>query len=155
MFSPNSIHGKDFAAGSSGDLPFWMSPIGNLLGIDRGFADRWSAAKTKGDEVGLAALQNTYSANETAANIGDQGRNNLLTDLTGTADIYDMANQQTLERMRMEYLACVNSTGDERTCRARFDAAVGRTPQTQTQAQNMTPNPNAGPSFTGRDITGY
>lgn len=94
-----------------------------------GFVNRWQQASNAGRESGYDLMSDMYKGNQMAAQMNDQGRNNLLTDLTGTTDIYDMANDQTLERMRMEYLACINGGGDPDVCRARFDAAVGRTPR--------------------------
>lgn len=110
-----------------------------------GFANRWQTAANAGRTNALDLQQDVYAANQNQMNLNNQGRDELIRDLTSSSQVYD-AQRGNLEAQRQFYIAqCLANGGDQAQCRLSADIAVGRLqPETQTQGPQMSSAPNVG-----------
>lgn len=106
-----------------------------------GFANRLGAGIDSGMQAGTRMQRSIFDANRNAMDLGNQGTNELIADLTRSSDVYG-GMSDNLEAQREFFMRqCAAGGGDPGECRRMFDTSVGRAPQnTQGPQQSVAPN---------------
>ena len=120
-----------------------FGPTGTAADI-LGFANRWQTASDAGRTSGMDLMADVYNANQLQNKLNTQGTEQLLGRMGQATDLFTSANDQLEQRAALFVNQCIAGGGNPSSCRAQFDAMVGRTPQ---QTQTYTPDPTMAPSL--------